>query len=210
MIKAVLLFILGLLLLIKGGDWFVEGATAIAKKFHIPEILIGATVVSVGTTLPEVMVSASAAALGQGDMAYGNAIGSIICNVSLVAALTIAIKPGTVEKKTLKKPVIFFFIAAIIYSIAAYVMGFFYRWTGLLLLGVFVVYISVLVISAKKEMGNHTDEASEEETKEKPFIYNIGLLVIGAVLITIGARLLVNNGTFIASELGVPEKNRGA
>ena len=209
MIKAVLLFILGLLLLIKGGDWFVEGATAIAKKFHIPEILIGATVVSIGTTLPEVMVSASAAALGQGDMAYGNAIGSIICNVSLIAALTIAIKPGTVEKKTLKKPVIFFFIAAIIYSIVAYVMGFFYRWTGLLLLGVFVVYISVLVISAKKEMGNHTDEASEEETKEetkeKPFIYNIGLLVIGAVLITIGARLLVNNGTFIASELGVPE-----
>ena len=79
---AVLLFIVGLVLLIKGGDWFVDGATGIAHRFHIPEILIGATVVSIGTTLPEVMVSATGAMQGSGAMAYGNAIGSIICNTS--------------------------------------------------------------------------------------------------------------------------------
>ena len=75
MLIPVLLFIVGLVLLIKGGDWFVDGATGLARRFHIPELLIGATVVSVGTTLPEVMVSATSALEGHGEIAYGNAIG---------------------------------------------------------------------------------------------------------------------------------------
>ena len=113
MVVPVLLFILGLILLIKGGDWFVDGATGIAHRFHVPELLIGATVVSIGTTLPEVMVSATSAVSGHGEIAYGNAIGSIICNTALIAALTIAIRPSRVDRNTLKTPVIFFFAAAI-------------------------------------------------------------------------------------------------
>ena len=74
----IVLFLLGFALLIKGGDWFVDGATGLAHRFHLPELLIGATVVSIGTTLPEVMVSTLAAAEGTGGIAYGNAIGSII------------------------------------------------------------------------------------------------------------------------------------
>ena len=77
MIKALLLFVLGLILLIVGGDKFVDGATAIAKKFRIPDLIIGATVVAIGTTLPEVMVSAQAAVMGHGEIAYGNAVGSV-------------------------------------------------------------------------------------------------------------------------------------
>ena len=77
MTTPVLLFTLGLILLIKGGDWFVDGATGIAKRFRVPELLIGATVVSIGTTLPEVMVSATSALAGHGEIAYGNAIGSV-------------------------------------------------------------------------------------------------------------------------------------
>ena len=80
MLIPVVLFALGLVLLIKGGDWFVDGATGIAERFHVPELIIGATVVSLGTTLPEVMVSATSALGGHGEIAYGNAIGSIICN----------------------------------------------------------------------------------------------------------------------------------
>ena len=87
LIFPIILFIAGLVFLIKGGDWFVDGATGIAHRFHIPEILIGATVVSIGTTLPEVMVSAQGALAGSSAMAYGTAIGSIICNTSLIAAL---------------------------------------------------------------------------------------------------------------------------
>ena len=112
MLVPVLLFIVGLLFLIKGGDWFVDGASALARRFHLPELLIGATVVSIGTTLPEVMVSTMSAVSGHGEIAYGNAIGSVICNSALIAAITIAVRPGKVDPKTLKTPVIFFFIAA--------------------------------------------------------------------------------------------------
>ena len=108
MIQAVILFIVGLILLIKGGDWFVDGATGIAERFHLPEILIGATVVSIGTTLPEVMVSATSAWTGHGEIAYGNAIGSIICNAALIAAITIAVKPGPVDAGSLKLPNVLF------------------------------------------------------------------------------------------------------
>ena len=109
MLIPILLFAIGLVALIKGGDWFVDGATGIAHRFHIPELLIGATVVSIGTTLPEVMVSAQGAMQGSGAMAYGNAIGSIICNTSLIAALTIAIRPSGCDKKALRLPILIFF-----------------------------------------------------------------------------------------------------
>ena len=101
MLVPVLLFIVGLLFLIKGGDWFVDGASALARRFHLPELLIGATVVSIGTTLPEVMVSTMSAVSGHGEIAYGNAIGSVICNSALIAAITIAVRPGKVDPKTL-------------------------------------------------------------------------------------------------------------
>lgn len=210
MIKAIFLFIVGLILLIKGGDWFVDGATGIAKKFHIPDLLIGATVVSIGTTLPEVMVSASAAIRNQGDMAYGNALGSIICNTALIAALTIAIKPGNVEKKSLRTPVIFFFIAAVFYAITAYVLGFFYRWTGIVLLIIFLIYIALLIKQAKTEMANGkavktSEENQEDDENEKSVLMNLLLIVVGAALITVGANLLVGNGTIIAEALGVPQ-----
>ena len=120
MLVPILLFIAGLVLLIKGGDWFVDGATGLAHRFHVPEILIGATVVSIGTTLPEVMVSATSAVSGHGEIAYGNAIGSVICNTALIAALTIAIRPSEADRKSLRTPVIFFFVAAAFYAAIAY------------------------------------------------------------------------------------------
>lgn len=207
MILPVILFIIGLIFLIKGGDWFVDGATGIAHRFHVPELLIGATVVSIGTTLPEVMVSATSAVSGHGEIAYGNAIGSIICNVCLIAALTIAIRPSTTDKKTLKLPVIFFFTAAAFYSATAYISGHFSRFTGLVLLVMFGAYIGVSVYQIK----NHPEEAavSEEvnasEEDNSSLVKDIFLLIIGAALIAWGANLLVNNGTIIARELGVPE-----
>ena len=130
MLIPVVLFIVGLLCLIKGGDWFVDGASALARRFHLPELLIGATVVSIGTTLPEVMVSTMSAVSGHGEIAYGNAIGSVICNAALIAAITIAVRPGKVDRKTLGMPVAFFFAAAAIYCVAAYGFGKFTRAYG--------------------------------------------------------------------------------
>ena len=145
MLVPILLFLLGLVLLIKGGDWFVDGATVIARKFHLPDILIGATVVSIGTTLPEVMVSATSAVGGHGEIAYGNAIGSIICNTALIAAITITFKPAKVDRDTMKLPVIFFFIASVLYCLVAYLLGYFYWWVGAILLAFFVVYMFLSV-----------------------------------------------------------------
>ena len=146
MLIPVLLFIVGLLFLIKGGDWFVDGASSLARRFHLPELLIGATVVSIGTTLPEVMVSTMSALSGHGEIAYGNAIGSVICNAALIAAITIAVRPGRVDPKTLKTPVAFFFAAAAIYCIAAYVFGRFTRVMGIIMLATFVAYMAVNVL----------------------------------------------------------------
>ena len=232
---AILLFILGLVLLILGGDWFVDGASGLAKRFHIPELLIGATVVSIGTTLPEVMVSAQAAAEaaaggGGAATAYGNAIGSVICNTALISALTIAIRPTTVERRTFIKPVIFFFAAAAFYAVISYTAGEFARWAGIVLLLGFVAYMIVLVMQAKKDMAagkTLADEevpAEEEEKKEqaKGFRHflklilpgeeetrnvweELFLILLGAAAIAVGARLLVDNGIAISQAIGVPE-----
>ena len=203
MLIPVLLFIVGLLFLIKGGDWFVDGASALARRFHLPELLIGATVVSIGTTLPEVMVSTMSALSGHGEIAYGNAIGSVICNAALIAAITIAVRPGRVDPKTLKTPVAFFFAAAAIYCIAAYVFGRFTRVMGIIMLATFVAYMAVNVLQMKNTPAGE-QEASEEE-EEMPLAKTLILLVLGAVLIAVGADLLVDNGTLIAQALGVPE-----
>ena len=203
MLVPVLLFIVGFVCLIKGGDWFVEGAAGIAEKFNMPQILVGATVVSIGTTLPETMVSASSAVMGHGEIAYGNAIGSIICNTALVAAVTIAIKPSKVERKTLVMPTCFFFAAAAFYCTVAYVTGYFSRLTGIMLLTMFVAYMGLTVRQAIKTPAGETQP--EEKSKERPIWLLIVLLVVGAALIAVGAKLLVDNGTLIAQALGVPE-----
>ncbi len=204
MLVSVLLFAVGLVLLIKGGDWFVDGASGIATRFHLPDIVVGATVVSIGTTLPEVMVSATGALQGQGAMAYGNAIGSIICNTALIAAISVACNPGPVNVKTMKMPVLFFFGSAALYCLAAYGLGEFPRWMGFVMLAIFVVYT---LLNVRNGLKNPTESADDdaEGTKERPFWQQLALLVIGAAVIAVGARLLVNHGTIIATKLGVPE-----
>ena len=203
MLVPVLLFIVGLVCLIKGGDWFVDGASALARKFHLPELLIGATVVSIGTTLPEVMVSTISAVEGHGEIAYGNAIGSVICNSALIAAITLAVRPGKADPKTLKLPVAFFFLAAAIYCVAAYLLGSFTRPVGLVMLAVFVAYMILTV----RQMKKNPQPAAEEEKPEPdmPTWKMILFLIVGAALIAVGAKLLVDNGTKIAQALGVPE-----
>lgn len=205
MFVPILLFALGLILLIKGGDWFVDGATGIARRFHLPDIIVGATVVSIGTTLPEVMVSATGALNGQGAMAYGNAIGSIICNTALIAAISVACNPGPVNVKTMKMPVIFFFGSAAVYCVAAYLLGEFPRWLGFAMLAIFVVYMLLTVRQGMKNPEEAHEEEEESTGKPKALWQELVLLVVGAALIAVGADLLVDNGTIIAQKLGVPE-----
>ena len=206
MLVPVLLFLVGFALLIKGGDWFVDGAVGIAHRFHLPELLIGATIVSIGTTLPEVMVSAQAAAEGNAGISYGNAIGSIICNTSLIAALTVAIRPGKVDPKSFRLPTAFFFAAALSYALIAWTLGKFERWMGIVYLCVFVGYMILSTVQMKKhpELADDGEEEAAEDTA-KPLWKELLLLVVGAAAIALGARFLVDNGTLIAAALGVPD-----
>lgn len=182
----------------------MDGATSIARKFHVPELLIGATVVSIGTTLPEVMVSTTSALTGHGEIAYGNAIGSIICNAALIAAITIAVRPGKVDPKSLRTPVLFFFVAAAFYAGVAYAMGEFTRPVGLILLAMFVAYMICNVLAMKKTP-MPIEDSQEGTAEEMPMSKMLLLLVAGAAFIAVGADLLVDNGTLIAQALGVPE-----
>ena len=183
MLISILLFAVGLVLLIKGGDWFVDGATGIAKRFNLPDIVVGATVVSIGTTLPEVMVSTTGALQGSGAMAYGNAIGSIICNTALIAAISIAVNPGPVNVKSMKTPVLFFFGSAAIYCLAAYLLGEFPQWLGFIMLAVFVVYT---VLTVRNGLRNPDAASEEEEEAEAASMPWSGLAIVGAVALLVG------------------------
>ena len=184
--NSVTLIAFGFILLIKGGDWFVDAATSIAKRFKLPELLIGATVVSIGTTLPEVMTSAMGAMEGSSAIAYGNAIGSIICNTSLIAALTIAIKPGKADKKALIFPVCSYFAVAAIYAGIAYTTGRFDRW-----------------------FEDEAEEALECELPESGsklgLLKDVAVLLVSALVIAFGADRLVEGATDLAIQLNVPE-----
>lgn len=237
MVKPILLFILGLVLLIKGGDWFVDGAVGVARRFRLPEILIGATVVSIGTTLPEVMVSATSAVQGQSEMSYGNAVGSIICNAALIVAVTIAVRPGTVNRRSMKLPVVFFFLSAVLYCAVSYFAGTFARPVGIVLLAIFLVYMILSVREAKRNplpalpegqapeepmefsseaatVGSDVpaeqpqtdvpDPSTEKKKARLALLKDLAFLIVGAALIAVGARLLVDNGTELAQKMGVP------
>ena len=199
---SLLLFAVGVILLIKGGDWFVDSAVGIAKRFKVPMIIIGATVVSIGTTLPEVMVSVTAAVNNNGAVAYGNAIGSIICNTALIAALTIAIRPAPVERKTVITPVLFFFGAAAIYIVAAYIFGRFDRWLGLVMLLVFAVYMTMTIRNGFKNPTQAEEE--EEEGQSNPLLKDLIVLVISAAIIAVGADMLEGSSVSLATMAGIP------
>jgi len=203
LLGSLVLFAVGVVLLIKGGDWFVDSAVGIAKRFRVPEIIIGATVVSIGTTLPEVMVSVTAAVNNNGAIAYGNAIGSIICNTALIAALTIAIRPAPVDRSAVKTPVLFFFASAAIYVVAAYVFGRFDRWLGIVMLLVFAVYMAMTI---RKGFANPAEAASEhdDEALEGSFVKDLIVLVISAALIAIGADMLEGSSVSLSLMAGIP------
>ena len=126
----------------------------------------------------------------------------MICNAALIAAITIAAKPGKIDPKTLRSPVIFFFAAAVFYAGVAYTTGYFSRVTGIILLALFVVYMVVTVLQIK---GASIPAGGAEEAVESSLPKDLGLLIVGAALIAVGAKLLVDNGIIIAQALGVPE-----
>ena len=149
------------------------------------------------------MVSVSGALQGRGAMAYGNAIGSVICNTALIAALSAACSPGPVNTGAMKLPAAFFFLSAAVYCLAAYGLGEFPRWLGFLLLGLFAAYMVLTVRRGRKEASPEPAEAENRPSRSASA--DLVLLVGGAGVIAVGADLLVDHGTVLARSLGVPE-----
>lgn len=199
-----LLFGLGLLCIIKGGDWFVDAASWIAEVSGIPQFIIGATIVSLATTLPEVLVSVMAAASGSVEMATGNAIGSVTANTGMILGISIVAMPAVIDrKKYLPKSLIF--IGSIILLWALSLSGELTMIGAFIMAAVFIFFIFENVNEAKKDMGTAVN--TEVKKDKKTVIKNIALFIIGAAGIVLGSRLLVDNGTVIATDiLGIPER----
>lgn len=202
MIGVVLLFALGLVLICLGGDRLVDAAVAIAKKLGIPQIVVGATIVSIGTTLPEVLVSSTAAFNGSAAISAGNAFGSIICNTTLIAGLVQLIRPvKNVNTKSLGWRAGFFFVTGLIVWLIGFFTGSLSNVTGIALLLGFCLYAFLNI--------KFTGEADEEEEGGKDeinLVKQLITLLVCAVMLYFGAKLLVDNGIIIAEALGVPER----
>ena len=199
----ILLFVLGLVLIIKGGDWFVDAAGWIAEVSGIPRFIVGATIVSVATTLPELFVSSIAASKGQAEMAIGNAIGSVTANTALIMALSMVFLPVTLKRKDyLFKSVLLMGTVALLWALCG--DGTLPVARGVIMFVVFALFIWETVKAAKKEDANEPEEKPEKPTRQT-VLKNIVLFVLGAAGIVIGSDLLVDNGTLLAQRLGVPE-----
>ena len=195
-----LLFVIGLVLIVKGGDLFVDAASWIAEVSGIPKFIVGATIVSLATTLPEMIVSVMAAVEGKVDMAVGNAVGSVTANTALIFAIAVLFM--TVEltrRQYLTKSVILIASSAVV--LLASLTGQFQFWGTIVLFLLFFAFIFENVKQAKLEM----HDAEKPEFSGKELTKNLVMFVLGAAGIVVGSRLLVDSGSAIAAYLGVPE-----
>ena len=207
LITAILLLIVGLVLIIKGGDFFVDAATWMAEVSGVPKLIVGATVVSIATTLPELLVSSMAAWEGSVDMAIGNAIGSVTANTGLILAIGIICIPAIIKRSEYLLRVCLLLGASTLIVVVGSVWGEVGLIASILLIIIFIVAMYDNVHQALIAMRSGKEEKLGPEQKTKKIIIiNIVKFVLGAVGIVIGARLLVDNGTTIAQIAGVPER----
>ena len=198
------LLVLGIILIVKGGDIFVDAATWMAEVSGIPKFIIGATVVSVATTLPELFVSVIAASQGKVDMSIGNAVGSVTANIGLIMALSLIFIPMAIKRKDFAVKVSLMMGAALLLVVFGS-GGSFGIGPSVLFLCLFVVNVAENIISAKRAMVGGGEEETADKDK-KTVIINIAKFVIGAAAIVWGADLLVDNGSKLATVMGVPER----
>ncbi len=197
-----LLLVIGFCLLMKGADWFVEGASGIADKFGIPQLVIGLTIVAIGTSLPEAAVSISAALKGSADITVGNVVGSNILNILIILGLTSVIRAVPVQQSTVKCEIPFM----IIITVTLALMGLFDNTVGRLdgillwaLLGVYMVYLL--------RMAKAGTDSGENEEKKKIRVWQMLLMVIvGAVMIVFGSDVTVDAATTLATIFGMSER----
>ncbi len=201
MIIPILLIALGFVLLIKGADFLVNGASNLAKKFHIPEIIIGLTIVSIGTSMPELFVSVTSAIDGHSDMAMGNVIGSNVCNLLLILGLSAAIKPIVFQKETKLIEIPMCLVITIIFMVICNINGDISRIEAGILIALFIMFILYTIYMAKKEKTEET-----EETTNISIAKSIINIIIGVIALKFGGDFAVDNAVIIAKHLNISEQ----
>ncbi|MCC3867041.1 calcium/sodium antiporter [Terrisporobacter mayombei] len=203
-----IILLIGFLFLIKGADFFVEGASSIAKRFNIPSLIIGLTIVAFGTSAPEAAVSITAAMRGQNEMAIANVVGSNIFNILFVVGVTAMIRPIYVQKSTILKEFPFLLLSSIVLVILAYDVKFqgyneniLTRADGLIFIVLFIIFIYYLIDMAI----NSNDETNEENYKIMSLPKSILLSIGGLLGIIIGGDFVVNSASNIAIAWGMSE-----
>lgn len=200
MILQVLKLVLGFVMLIKGAGWFVDGTSGVAKKFGIPQLVIGLTIVAMGTSAPEAAVSINAALKGNAGITVGNVLGSNILNVLVILGLTGTIVTVAVQKSTLLYEIPFMLVVTVMLLAMGMTGGEVTRLEGVIILVLFTVYLGYLFMLAK----NGKEE--EEKAENRPIWKLILLGLIGGAIVVWGSDVTVDSATFIAKELGMDDR----
>lgn len=212
MILSIVLIIIGFVLLIKGADILVEGSSNVAKKFHIPEIIIGLTIVSIGTSMPEMFVSVTSSLEGYSDMSMGNVIGSNVCNLLLILGLSAIIRPVKFQRETRLIEIPMSLILTIIFMILCNTGEGISRPEAIILIVLFVMFIFYTVfMGIKGEEFDSKDENKEESVKENgntdiPILKNIVYIILGVIALKFGGDFTVDNAVIIAKQFNISEQ----
>lgn len=197
---AVVLLVVGFAMLIKGADWFVEGAAGIAARFGIPQLVIGLTIVAMGTSAPEAAVSITAAKMGNAGITIGNVLGSNIMNILVILGITAVITAIAVQTSTIKYEIPFMLLITAVLMWMGYTGNRIVLWEGIGLWVLFLVYMVYLFFMAKNGGGE------EKEEKPRALWLQILLLIAGGVCIVFGSDLTVDNASKIAAALGMDDR----
>lgn len=206
MILSAILIVVGFVLLIVGADVLVDGSSGIAKKFHIPEIIIGLTIVSIGTSMPELFVSITSALEGHSDMAIGNIIGSNLSNLLLILGLSATIKPVVFQKETRLYEIPMCLAVTVILMVFCNTGSGISRAEAIALMILFCAFIGYTIYMGKKESQKDIIEIQTEENKNNSSIKNIILIILGILGLKFGGDLVVNNALNVANYFNLSEK----
>ncbi len=194
-----LLLALGFTMLVKGADWFVDGASGLARKFGIPQLVIGLTIVAMGTSVPEAAVSITAALKGSADIAVGNVVGSNILNILIILGLASVIIPIAIQKSTLRVEIPFMIAITIIFVFLGRSGACISRAEGVFLWVLFLVYLGYLFVLAK-------NTREEKQTGEEKTLKLLLYILFGAIVVVFGSNITVESATKIAKILGVGDR----
>ena len=195
------LLVVGFTMLVKGADWFVEGTAGIAKKFGIPELVVGLTIVAMGTSAPEAAVSVTAALKGNADITIGNIVGSNILNVLIILGLTGVITTVAIQKSTLLYEIPYMLLITVVLIVMGMTGNEISRVEGILLWVLFILYLLYLFMMAKNGMNK---EQGEEETRSIAKL--LLFAVIGGVIVVLGSDITVDSAIAIAQAVGLSER----